>query len=42
MDRAIDHLKEYVDDSDDPLTSWLTKDLAVDSEVNYQNPGCET
>ena len=30
----IDHLKEYVEDSDDPLTSWLTNDLQVDTEVN--------
>ena len=36
----IDHLKEYVEDSDDPLTSWLTSDLAVDTEVNSQHPGC--
>ena len=36
----IDHLKEYVEDSDDPLTSWLTNDLAVDTEVNYQISRC--
>ena len=31
-----------MDDSDDPLTGWLTNDLPVDIEVYYQNPGCGT
>ena len=30
----IDHLSEYVEDNDDPLTSCLTNDLPVDNEVN--------
>ena len=38
----IDHLKEYVEDSDDPLTSWLTNDLPVHTEVNSQHSGCGT
>ena len=31
-----------MEDIDDPLTSWLTNDLPVDTEINYQNPGCGT
>ena len=38
----IDHLMEYVEDSDEPRTSWLANDLQVDAEVNSQNPGCGT
>ena len=44
-DRTIvehfDHLKEYVKDNDDPLTSWLTNDLPV-VKGNSKNPGCGT
>ena len=36
------HLKEYDEDSDDPLTSWLTNDLPVDTGVNSKNRGCWT
>ena len=40
--KHTDHLNEYVNDSDNPLTRWLTNDLSVDTEVNSQNPGCGT
>ena len=35
----IDHLNEYVNASDNSLSSSLTNDLPVDTAVNSQNPG---